>query len=150
MTMYVMCVDIRLTPDDYRRFVLNEYDGFDTVRKIAFSSVSKDFLRSGGTWPEPIMNFLHQSNSILRAKKDFDEWMQGLLSCAPCEEASQQQPLVLSIGEGSAIMVYWLKAKSEFLPPKYTVESFTRDNYTRISISPCLSSMDEWHRKEEE
>lgn len=147
--MYVMCVDIRLTPDDYRRFVLNEYDGFDTTHKIALSSVTQDFLRSGGTWPKPIMDFFHQSTYILWAKEDFDEWMQGLLSCAPCEEDSQQQPLVLSIGERSAIMVYWLEAKSEFLPPKYTVESFTGDNYTRISIRPCFFSMEEWRRKEE-
>ena len=147
--MYVICVDIRLTPDDYRLFILNECDGFDTIHKIVLSSVSKDFLRSGGTWPEPIMDFLRRSNDFLWAKEDFDEWMQGLLSCAPCEEDSQQQPLVLSLGEGSAIMVYWLKAKSEFLPPKYTVESFTGDNYTRISIRPCFFSMEEWRREEE-
>lgn len=148
--MYVMSVDIRLTPDDYRRFVLNEYDGSDATRKIVLlDSVSLDYVRSGGTWPKPIIDFLRQSIDTLWAKEDFDEWMQGLLSCAPCTEDSQPQPLVLSIGEGSSILIYWLGASLEVLPPKYTAESFTGNGFTGISISPCLSSMDEWNRKEE-
>lgn len=143
--MFAMRVVMHLLPSDYRRFVLGEHlDWSTSYQVIRLTPRALNHLRNGDHWPKPIMDFICRSSKNPKTKEDFDEWVEDLLSCAPCAVSERPEMLDFVFGRESEITVHWCEIDSESLPLKYKAESCIESGFTKIVISPCSPSGEEY------
>lgn len=135
--MYAMRVNLRLTAEHSRRFIFGKTDSSSVnipiIRPDAHTQGLMDRLYR---WPAPLAKAI-----LMLSRVSFDDWMEYLLTGAPCLVKERPEYLAFDIEDGSRVIVSWVKIES--LPVKYKVTT-KLEGRLLIYIHPRGTSVDEY------
>lgn len=135
--MYAMSVNLRLTAEHYRRFILGETDSSSVNIPIIRPDVhTRGLMDRLYRWPAPLAKSI-----LMLSKVSFDDWMEYLLTDAPCLVEERPEYLAFVVEGGSRIIVSWVNTESS--PVKYEVTARLEGRFL-IYIHPCGTSAEEY------